>query len=215
MLTRIREHAEQLSPPAAARVRRFRWRDVRLWVGLALIIVSMVVGARLLSGPDGSVTVWRAARDLPVGATPAVEPVTVRLGDAVGDYLPVDLPVDGRMVLPVPAGALLPARAVGAAVADDVRLVTVPVDPLHAPVTLEAGDRVDVWATPSDGGLMGRPELVLPAITVVNADRETVGAGGEVAVILQVPQARVGDLVAAMRSGVIDLSAVPIESDGQ
>lgn len=202
----------EVTVPAAIRMRRIRWRDIRLWVGLALIVISMIVGAKLLSGPEGTATVWRASRDLQVGAEPAVEPVTVHLGDAASSYLPVDVPIDGRMTLPVPAGALIPAQAIGQPVASDVREVTVPVDPLHAPVTLSPGDRVDIWASSTDGAATLPPTLVLADIPVVSADREAVGVGGEIAVVLQIPADDVGELVSAMRGGVIDLSAVPIDS---
>lgn len=214
MLTRTRAVTAPSAPtaPAAHRIRRFRWRDIRLWVGLALMLMSMLAGARLLAGPDGAVTVWRASQDLAVGGIPRAEPVSVQLGDAVADYLPADAPIDGRMLMPVPAGALIPASAVGEPDGVEVRGLTIPVDPLHAPVALTAGDRVDVWATPSDGGQLaaGPPQLVLPSMLVVNADRETVGVGGEIAVVLEVPEADVGTMVDAMRSGVIDLSTVPL-----
>lgn len=203
--------------PSAVRMHRVRWRDVRLWVGLALILVSMVAGARLLSGPDGSALVWRASEDLSRGGVPVAEPVQVQLGDAASHYLPADVPIDGRMLIAVPAGALIPARAVGRLEAGEVREVTVPVDPLHAPTALAPGDRVDVWSSPPDTGssgtLPGEPTLVLPEVLVVGADREAVGVGGEIPVVLEVATSEVPTLVRALRSGVIDLTAVPITDD--
>ena len=197
--------------PMARRIRRFRWRDLRLWLGLALIIVSMLIGARVLAGPDGSMTVWRASRDLAVGAVPVVEPVTVQLGGASSAYAPAGRPLAGRMLVAVPAGALIPAAAVGDPGSGRARHVTVPVDALHVPAALTAGDRVDVWATPSDGGrATAPPALVLSAVSVVSADRENVGVGGDLGVVLDVPVDAVGPLIAAMRAGVVDLTAVPI-----
>ena len=40
------------------------WRDPRLWIGIAIVAVSVVAGARLLAAADDSVTVWAAAADL-------------------------------------------------------------------------------------------------------------------------------------------------------
>lgn len=205
--------------PSAMRMNRVRWRDVRLWVGLALIVMSMIAGARLLSGPDGAALVWRASEDLARGGVPIAEPVQVHLGDAAADYLPADAPIDGRMLMAVPAGALIPVRAVGDAAVGDVREVTVPVDPLHAPMGLAAGDRVDVWSTPKDATTTGlnpvgaAPALVLPQVLVVGADREALGVGGEIPVVLEVPTSQVPLLVQALRIGVIDLTAVPITDD--
>ena len=208
---------EKIQLPSAARMNRMRWRDVRLWVGLALILVSMIAGARLLSGPDGAALVWRASADLARGGVPVAEPVQVQLGDAAADYLPADVPINGRMLIAVPAGALIPARAVGDPPRGEVREVTVPVDPLHAPVGLAAGDRVDVWATPTDPADTGlapaAPALVLPQVLVVAADREALGVGGEIPVVLEVPTAQVPPLVLALRTGDIDLTAVPITDE--
>ena len=206
-------------PATAVRITRLRWRDVRLWVGLALILVSMVAGARLLSGPDGAALVWRASADLVRGGVPVAEPVQVHLGDAAAAYLPADAPIDGRMLIAVPAGALIPARAVGDPSVGDVREVTVPVDPLHAPVGLTSGDRVDVWSTAKDAATTdldptaAAPVLVLPGVLVVGADREALGVGGEIPVVLEVPTAQVALLVQALRTGDIDLTSVPITDE--
>lgn len=215
----VRTGGTDQGPAPAMRIARVRWRDVRLWAGLALILISMIAGARLLSGPDGAALVWRASADLARGSVPIAEPVQVQLGDAAGAYLPAEVPIDGRMLIEVPAGALIPARAIGDPAVGDVREVTVPVDPLHAPVTLAAGDRVDVWATATDAQATGldpastAPTLVLPGVLVVAADREALGVGGEIPVVLQVPTAQVALLVQALRAGVIDLTAVPITDD--
>jgi hypothetical protein len=216
VLTRSREtnagRASIASPPRAERMRRVRWRDTRLWLGLGLMIIAMAWGASLMSSSDSTVTVWRASRDLVPGALPIVEPVAVSLGAAAGSYARADAPIEGRMTLPVSAGALVPMAAIGTAPSTGTRRVTIPVDPLHAPIDLAAGDRVDVWATASDGGQtsIAPPSLVLPQVLVVSADRESVGVGGEIAVVIEVPQADVSAAIAAIRSGVVDLAAVPI-----
>ena len=216
VLTRSREtnagRASIASPPRAERMRRMRWRDTRLWLGLGLMIIAMAWGASLMSSSDSTVTVWRASRDLVPGALPIVEPVAVSLGAAAESYARADAPIEGRMTLPVSAGSLVPMAAIGAAPSTGTRRVTIPVDPLHAPIDLAAGDRVDVWATASDGGRtsIAPPSLVLPQVLVVSADRESVGVGGEIAVVIEVPQAEVSAAIAAIRSGVVDLAAVPI-----
>lgn len=202
----------EANAPAAQRMRRFRWRDLRLWLGLAFMLVAMVFGASLMSGSQDTTMVWRASRDLAPGALPAVEPVAVSLGSAAASYASAQQPLEGRMILPVSAGSLVPMSAVSSQSAGAFRRMTVPVDPLHAPVDLSAGDRVDVWATESDGGQTSSapPVLVLPKVLVVSADRESVGVGGEIAVVIEVPLADVTAVVAAIRSGVVDLASVPL-----
>lgn len=196
-----------VSAPRARRMRSQWFRDWRLWLGMGLLVGSMLIGAWVVSAPDGSTMVWRAARDLPVGATPQVVAVPVALGSVAEDYWSADTPVTGRMLLPVPAGALLPKAAVGPVASSNQRLVTIPVDPLHAPVPLEIGDVVELWVTPEDTGI---PQLVLGSAAVTEVSTERVGIGGEMAVVLQVNPGDAAAVVAAARAGAVDLVAVPL-----
>lgn len=195
--------------PRAHRQRGPWLRDWRLWLGMALLIGSMFIGAWLVSAPDGSTLVWRAARDLPVGAAPEVVAVPVALGQAANEYWSADSPMTGRMVLPVPAGALIPKAAVAPTSTGDYRLVTIPVDPLHAPVPLSVGDVVDLWVTPT-GAVT--PELVLSNAVVAEIAEDRMGIGGELGVVLQVAPTQAATVVTAVRSGAIDLVAVPMGS---
>lgn len=197
--------------PAARRRPRWQWRDLRLWVGLALILISMLAGARLLSSSQETVTVWRASRDLAPGAVPAAEPVTVVLGDTASAYASASAPLDGRMRVPVSAGALIPANATAPVQTTGTRQVTIAVDPLHAPVELAAGDVVDVWATPSNGGqTTGVPSLVLPKALVLQSSPDALGVAGQLAVVIEVPEPQVSVVVAAVRGGQVDLVEVPL-----
>ncbi len=191
--------------------RRPRWSDLRLWLGLLLILGSMFAGAYLLSADEESVSVWRASADLAVGDVPQVEPVLVRLGAASTAYLATtDTPI-GRMRVPVAAGALLPAAAVGAAEPAHSRLVTLPVDALHAPVGLASGDVVDVWVAPDESSHPATASLVLAEAHVHAVDRENAGVGGEIPVVLDVDRAQAGVLIAVSR-GVVSLVKVPLSA---
>ena len=114
------------------------------------------------------------------------------------------------MRVPVAAGALVPADAFGPLPAAPTRRVTVPVDPLHAPVGMTAGDVVDVWSTPAtDAAVAAPPVLVLAGVLVAEADGATIGVGGQIAAVLEVPADDVDTIVTALRTGVIDLVEVP------
>ena len=201
---------EQVHARTLARV---RWRDGRLWLGVALIIVSMVVGSRVLSHSDERITVWRATHDLSVGSAPTgLEPVAVILGDATAGYARATIDPAGVLVRPVAAGDLLPASALGSPESSAVRIVTMPVEPLHAPVGLLPGDRVDIWATPDESSAPGVSRLVEEAAVVAAIATDSMGVGGEIGVAVRIPEARADALIAAVRSGVIDLVSVPIEA---
>ena len=87
------------------------------------------------------------------------------------------------------------------------------VDPLHAPAGLQAGDLVDVWATPSTpAGTSGTPRQVLDDVPVSAASADETGMSGQLAVAVDVPPERVAEVIAAARGGVVDLVAVPVTS---
>ena len=179
------------------------------------MVAAMALGAWLMRPSADSVLVWRAVADLPAGAVPRAEPVAVTLGPVVEAYARASQPLTGRMRLSVPNGALIPTAALGELPTTPVRRVTVPVDPQHAPVDLAAGMVVDVWATPADDGGTGRPvvpSLVLPGTVVAAVGSPQTGMTGELSVVLEVPLDAAGSLVAAARTGVVDLVLVPMES---
>jgi hypothetical protein len=212
MLARI-DGRTDMKQETARRLIRTRWRDGRLWLGVALIIVSMVVGSRLISHSDERVTVWRATHDLSVGSFPVdLEPVAVSLGDADSDYVRAAQSPSGVLVHPVAAGELLPVAALGVASSAPMRVITLPIEPLHSPVGLLPGDRVDIWATAEDSSLPGASRLVESSAVVTAIATDSMGVGGEIGVAVEIPEERAEALISAVRGGVIDLVSVPIEA---
>jgi hypothetical protein len=202
--------------PAATRQHPARFSDLRLWLGILLLVGSTVAGYLILSGGEDTVTVWRATRDLAPGTPPTgLERVAVSRDVAGPAYARPGDELAGRLRWPVEAGGLLPLAALDTVPRTDARQVTVPVDPLHAPVALQAGDLVDVWTMPrtDSAGVDGRePALVLPTAVVASVADDAIGIGGEIAVVLEVPSGLVSAVVAATRTGVVDLVAVPAAS---
>lgn len=205
--------------PRAERLRSPRWGDVRLWFGVGLLIISMFVGARLLSQGSDTIAVWQAERDLSVGSQEwDLRPITVSLGAAGADYLPVTEQPSGMLRVPVAAGDLLPRSAFGEASDGPRRTVTVGVDPMHAPVGLAPGDVVDVWSTPAADSMVGgdsgsiEPVLVLADVSIEHVSSDSLGVGGQMAVVLSVEPEQVPEVVRAGRIGAVDLVRVPVDS---
>lgn len=144
-------------PPASPRASRLaapRWLDGRLVLGLLLVLVSVVVGARVLSSADRSTLVWAASKDLTAGTLLAdgdLEPVRVRLFESAGQYVGAGgrPPVGYVVRRGLGAGELLPQDALHSPEQSAaLRLVTVPVEAGHYPPTLRDDERVDLWVTP-------------------------------------------------------------------
>jgi hypothetical protein len=220
--------------PRASRLAAPRWLDGRLVLGVLLVLVSVVVGARVLSSADRSTLVWAATGDLAAGSqldSDDLTAVRVRLFDNAGEYLRADAgapPTGYLLSRPVGGGELVPLDALSRPEQDvDYRLVTVPVAVGHLPPSLRADQQVDVWVTPEDGAAAGgaaspapeRPggsrltgaRLVLAGVTVDDRRDEggALSASTVVPVVLQVRPEDVGELVSAMSLGRIDLVRVP------
>lgn len=193
------------------RARVSRWGDVRLWVGVVVLVASMFIGARVMASGEERITVWRATQDLAVGsAVQAVEPVVVPASTSLESYAHGPQAPQGILIRPVGTGELLPQGAFGVPDVAPTRVVTVPVNPLHLAAGVNSGDQVDVWATPDDPAAASNPIKVVEHITVSEVNRDVVGTGGDIGVVLLVPEVEIPALVRAMRTGVVDIVKVPL-----
>lgn len=193
----------------ARRLERPGWKDLRLVVGLLLVLLSVAGGVRLVASLDDTTPVYAAARDLLPGQ-PVREgdlvPVHVRLGDTVGRYVDGGAPIGSgtHLVRAVSAGELVPSAALGTERQALDKTVSVPVDTVAAR-SLVQGAVVDVWVSRRDPDALGEaylgPELLLAGAVLdrVPAESSGLGAGlGRTSVQVVVPADRVGHVIAAV-----------------
>jgi hypothetical protein len=212
---------ERPESPAATRARGRRRADPRLLLGVLLVLCSVVVGSRVVAGAERTTAVWAVRRDLAAGTTiqaDDLEQHEVRLPGGLDRYVAVADPDPAGRVLTrgVSAHELLPVAALGES-GPTRREVTLDVAVGHLPPGLEHGALVEVWTTPSaesaaSSGAPPAPVRVLGAAPVAGVDDEGGGlgaSGATVAVVLSVDADDVAAVVAAARSGDIDLVLVP------
>lgn len=226
--------------PRASRLATPGWLDGRLVLGVLLVLVSVVVGARVLSAADRSTLVYAVNKDLTAGSVLQPQdlvPVRVRLFESAGQYVAVGdrLPTGYVVRRAVGNGELLPLAALYPADEQvDYREVTVPVEVGHLPPRLPANVQVDVWVTPeaadqqppaappgaepatsSELRLRGA-QLVLQGVTVLDVDADGGSFRGSttIPVVLQVRPREVAALVSAMSLGRIDVVRVPRGVEG-
>jgi len=207
--------------PAAVRSGTSRWRDPRLLVGLVVVAVCTLLGARLLAGADDTVAVWAARDALGRGQQVTADLVVrrqVRFQDqADADrYLSADtIPPAGAVVSrPVGAGELLPRAALGRSLDSPTTQVplSVPADAL--PATVRTGSSVDVWVTPQRpagaGSASARSQLLFDDVTVVAVPDEngSLGPATTRQVIVGVPTGttRLAASIAALSAGDVLLT---------
>lgn len=206
--------------PRASRLATPRWLDARLVLGVVLVLVAVVVGARVFASAGRYTNVYVARHALVPGEHLNADDLStgqVRFSGEGGSYVGVaSVPPTGYLVTRyVAAGEFVPLTALSAAASTPgaSRYVTVPVTPGHLPADLDHGDLVDVYLTPkvAAGATVPLPTLVLSAVAVQADDggSQSLSAGSAVAVVLTVPTARVSAVVHAVESGTIDLVRVP------
>jgi hypothetical protein len=134
--------------PVPRRVRPPRWLDLRLVLGVLLVLGSVLLGARVVTAADATVPVWSAAGDLAAGTVLGRDDlvaVSVRLEGAAGAYLATSTHPEGRVLgRAVRAGELLPRSALE----EPTGLVqlALPVQSGYVPPSLARGQVVDVYA---------------------------------------------------------------------
>lgn len=184
--------------PAATRASTPGWRDSRLWIGVAIVAVSVFVGAWVLGTSDDTVPVWAAADTMGTGHVLTADDLTVRRVQFADSsdadlYYPADqqLPADLRLVHGIESGELLPRGAVASAGGDQLRQVPISVAADQVPGEVSAGASVDVYLRPaSHAGCQASPVCsgrpVLSGVTVLDAppaDQEF-GSGGQRMLVL-------------------------------
>ena len=217
------DRLSQLPTPRAARLARPRWLDLRLVIGILIVLVSVVLGARLVATVDDTYEVWSVGSDLGARTTLTADdlvPVAVSLGDGARRYLSASTSPIGRVLArPLARGELIPLAALIAPEAADLRNVVIEVDRVSAS-GLRRGRVVDVYAVPAanpGAESPAPPRLVVGAVTVaaVSGEAGTLAASGRTAgITLLLDSATVPALLAAEEEGRIVLVEVPAGAAG-
>jgi hypothetical protein len=138
------------------RTRRARWKDGRLLLGVLLVAITALAGAKLLSAADDTTTVWAAKRDMPIGITISSDDLTtvsVRFtsDDAAGQYVAAAADLKGLVVTrAISKGEFVPRQA--ATTKSDSERTELPLSIAtgRLPSDTAVGDHVDVWVVPKD-----------------------------------------------------------------
>lgn len=178
--------------PPSPRPRRIAgpsWFDLRLVVGVLLVLGSVLLGARVVATARNTYPRVAARHDLAAGTVLSSSDITitrVRLPPTADDAYLADLAgaVGKQLTRPVLTGELVPRGALDAAAAQTT--VTVPLGSGAAP-DLHKGDRIELWLSTA-----ACPSVVLlPDVTVqaVRADDSSLadGSGAQDVVINVVP----------------------------
>ncbi|EWS80811.1 flagellar basal body P-ring biosynthesis protein FlgA [Brachybacterium phenoliresistens] len=161
--------------PATMRLRRPRWKDPRLVVGIALVLLSILLGSVLVSRLAETTTVLAARVDIVPGDVITADKLTsvdVRLGELEGLYVrDLEAIPEGSVAMQtVRSGELLTVSAVGQGTEVPLRPVVLPVEESVAQ-SVAPGGQVELWRTRE--GIDGAPptaELLIDSAVVRRVD---------------------------------------------
>jgi hypothetical protein len=210
----------EITAGRATRLARPSWLDARLLLGILLVLVAVVAGARVFASADRFDRLYVAAHPLVPGEHLAAADLTtgqVRLdGQGAADYLAAGAapPVGYVVQRYVGAGELLPLKAIApASTAGPDRLVTLPVQPGHLPPDVGPGTLVDLYLTPktASGDTTAAPRLVARDLPVQGRQGGASALAGTtvLSLVVAVPTAQVAPVVRAVESGALDVVMVP------
>lgn len=193
-----------LMSPTPKRVKTPSWLDLRLVAGVILVLASVLIGAKVVSGADHTYRMLAVTHDLAPGSTlvsadiALVEVQLPRRGDGI--YLADSSQAVGkRLNRAVAKGELLPVAALGTRPSSTT--LSVPFDAGNAPA-LRAGQRIEVWVSTKTC-----PSVVLLADVTVQdvrtSDRQ-IGARSGQDVVLEMSAVLADRVVTALaRDGAV------------
>lgn len=198
------------------RLRRPRWKDPRLIVGIVLVLASVLMGALLVSRLSATTPVLVARG--PIVPGDALEPsdlqtVELRLGDQHGLYVgDLDAIPEGAVATAtVGAGELLPVSAVGQPADVPLRPVVIPVEATVAE-SVVPGATVELWHTSpevQDGGT-GEAALLVPDAVVRRIDEGSSLGMRSMSVEVLVPAESLADVLEVLsKDERLDVIGVP------
>ena len=207
---------------AAQRIAVHPWRDPRLLLGIMLVLLSTVVGAKLFEAQDDTEAYWSVRASVVAGDSVERENLVstrVRLGSATrGSYVQVKDEFPARIsdlvwARDVSAGSLLEGSALvvdGEQAAGELPLN---VASGSYPLDLRGGESVDVWVGPGPGEpTEDKSALVLRAAPVLSTGGGSTAAGGSLArtILVGVADGMLADkTLSAISAGHVTLVRVP------
>jgi hypothetical protein len=181
--------------------------DLRLIIGVVIVIATALAGFALVSAADNTTSVYTAAKSLSPGHVIKDSDLVltdVKLGKSSSAYLDAKGLTQGAVVTKaVAAGELVPLSAVGTAKQVATTNVVVQLDlPLSSDAVV--GSNVDVWASMAAGqGVFGPPAVIISGAQIAHISEATglAASTGGVRVEIVVPQSKVAALLESQANG--------------
>ena len=199
--------------PRPRRVPTPSWLDLRLVLGVVLVLAATALGAVVVSRAGDTRPAVVVTRDLAAGTVLTADDVAIRQVRLPGEgvYLTaVRDAVRRELDRPVTAGELLPAAAIRSV--PEQTTLTVPLSAGAAP-DLRAGERIEVWvSTAGCSSLVLIADVPVQEVHADNGGSFATGTGGQ-DVVISVGRALADRIVAALALEDVTLRAGILAGD--
>lgn len=187
-------------------------RDFRLWLGIGLMLISILTIGHLISVAGARTLAVALTHDVAAGkqlTSDDLELVRVAIPGAPNYVREVDSALGMTTTRGMSAGELIPVSVGQLDSSKNFRRVSLPIRAGHLPA-IHSGDLVDIWSTPSIDGLQipGPPSLLSHAATVADVPAD-IDPNSDTALSVLLPKNEVAKIIAALRDGQIDVVAFP------
>lgn len=187
-------------------------RDFRLWLGIGLLMISILSISHLISAAGARTLAVALVHDVPAGTVLSledIEVVRVALPNADKYFDSIEMALGTTATRDMSAGELIPATVQSNAPLNSSRSVSLPIRAGHLPA-VQAGDLVDIWSTPSSDSLQlpGPPKLLSRGASVISVP-DGVDPTSDTALTVLLPRGEVAKIIQALRDGQVDVVAIP------
>lgn len=202
--------------PIPRRMSRPRWLNVRVVLGVLVVVGAVVLGARVVGAERQLATVWATTTDLQAGTvltSDDLSEVEVNLDDAAGRYFGSGAAIVGKQLTrALGAGEIVPVAAVGDPAAD-TRLLALTVDGDQMLPGLARGSVIDVYLVQGSGtDLTTKPvaqDLTVQDVTAPSSGGLSGAGSSGYQVVVRLPTRSAQQLITQLSSGTVTLLLHP------
>jgi hypothetical protein len=180
----------------------------RTYFAIGLLVISLLAAIAITGKANQSVTVWAASSEIMPGDAISnlnIRAVKVFLPESINEYMSSRNVIhNGISNRRIASGELIPRRAVSVSFAGEAtRSVPLRIARNDLPSDLTSGQVVDIYYLPQanlNSTKAVRTELISEAVLVESIDQKSKDMGGEIGIVLKIPEFEVMKLLAALNN---------------
>lgn len=183
----------------------------KTYFAIGLLLLSLFAAFAITGKANRSVAIWSASNDLVAGdliTARNIKKVRVFLPESSSKYLPAGLRIyDQVATRRIVNGELIPSSAISTNfMGESIRSVPLKISRNDLPNDLTVGQSVDIYSLPQpdlNSQKSQKTELISEAVIVESIDVKSRDMGGDIGIVLKIPEPDVKYLLSSVNSSRI------------